>query len=128
MGAAQIAGFAVCAAALALILRRLRPESATVLVIAASALAGLMILPQLAQIVDGVVSLAKSGGVQDGYITQLLKISGIGLLMDFAAQTCRDAGEDGLALKVELAGRVMLISLSLPVMQTLLTQIMSLAL
>ena len=128
MGAAQIAGFAVCAAALALILRRLRPESATVLVIAASALAGLMILPQLAQIVDGVVSLAKSGGVQDGYIAQLLKISGISLLMDFAAQTCRDAGEDGLALKVELAGRVMLIALSLPVMQTLLTQIMSLAL
>ena len=128
MGAAQIAGFAVCAAALALILRRLRPESATVLVIAASALAGLMILPQLAQIVDGVVSLAKSGGVQDGYITQLLKISGISLLMDFAAQTCRDAGEDGLALKVELAARVMLIALSLPVMQTLLTQIMSLAL
>ena len=127
MGAAQIAGFAVCAAALALILRRLRPESATVLVIAASALAGLMILPQLAQIVDGVVSLAKSGGVQDGYITQLLKISGISLLMDLAAQTCRDAGEDGLALKVELAGRVMLIALSLPVMQTLLTQIMSLS-
>ena len=128
MGAAQIAGFAVCAAALALILRRLRPESATVLVIAASALAGLMILPQLAQIVDGVVSLAKSGGVQDGYITQLLKISGISLLMDFAAQTCRDAGEYGLALKVELAGRVILITLSLPVMQTLLTQIISLAL
>ena len=128
MGAAQIAGFAVCAAALALILRRLRPESATVLVIAASALAGLMILPQLAQIVDGVVSLAKSGGVQDGYIAQLLKISGISLLMDCAAQTSRDAGEDGVALKVELAGRVMLIALSLPVMQTLLTQIMSLAL
>ena len=128
MVAAQIAGFAVCAAALALILRRLRPEIATVLVIATGALAGLMILPQLAQIVDGVVSLAKSGGVQDGYITQLLKISGISLLMDFAAQTCRDAGEDGLALKVELAGRVMLIALSLPVMQTLLIQIMSLAL
>ena len=128
MGAVQIAGFAVCAAALALILRRLRPESATVLVIAAGALAGLMVLPLLASIVDGVVSLARTGGVQNGYITQLLKIGGISLLMDFAAQTCRDASEDGLALKVELAGRIMLIALSLPVMQTLLTQIMSLAL
>lgn len=128
MGAAQIAGFAVCAAALALVLRRLRPESATVLVIAAGALAGLMVLPQLAQIVDGVVSLASTGGAQEGYIAQLLKIGGLSLLMDFAAQTCRDANEDGLALKVELAGRVMLIALSLPVMQTLLAQIMSLAL
>ena len=128
MGAFQVAGFAVCAAALALVLRRLRPESATVLVIAAGVLAGLMVLPQLAQIVDGVTSLAASGGVQESYTGQLLKIGGISLLMDFAAQTCRDAGEDGLALKVELAGRVMLIALSLPVMQTLLTQIMSLSL
>ncbi len=128
MDAVQIAGFAVCAAALALILRRLRPESATVLVIAAGTLAGLMVLPQLSQIVSGITALAASGGVQEGYITQLVKIGGISLLMDFAAQTCRDAGEDGLALKVELAGRVMLIALSLPVMETLLTQIMSLSL
>lgn len=128
MEAVQIAGFAVCAAALALILRRLRPESATVLVIAAGALAGLMVLPQLGQIVSGISALASSGGVQEGYVSQLVKIGGISLLMDFAAQTCRDAGEDGLALKVELAGRVMLIALSLPVMQTLLTQIMSLSL
>ena len=128
MDAAQIAGFAVCAAALALILRRLRPEGATVLIIAAGVLTGLMVLPQLAQIIDGIGSLASAGGVQDGYITQLLKISGISLLMDFAAQTCRDTGEEGLALRVELAGRVILIALSLPVMQTLLTQIISLSL
>ncbi len=128
MEAVQVAGFAVCAAALALILRRLRPESATVLVIAAGTMAGLMVLPQLAQIISGITALAASGGVQEGYVTQLVKIGGISLLMDFAAQTCRDAGEDGLALKVELAGRVMLIALSLPVMQTLLAQIMSLSL
>ena len=48
--------------------------------------------------------------------------------MDFAAQTCRDASEEGLALKVETAGRVMLLSLSLPVMRTLLSQILSLSL
>lgn len=128
MEAIQIAGFAVCAAALALILRRLHPETATVLVIAAGTLAGLMVLPQVGQIISGITALARSGGVQENYTGQLLKIGGISLLMDFAAQTCRDAGEDGLALKVELAGRVMLIALSLPVMQTLLTQIMSLAL
>ena len=88
----------------------------------------LMVLPLLSQIVEGISGIARAGGVKGGYLTQLLKVAGISLLMDFAAQTCRDAGEDGLALKVELAGRVMLIALSLPVMQTLLTQIMSLSL
>lgn len=127
MNALQIAGFAVCAAAMALVMRKLRPEAASVLVIAAGALASLLVVPELAEIVSGVTSLATTGGVQDGYMTQLLKVGGISLLMDFAAQTCRDAGEDGLALKVELAGRVMLIALALPVMQALLGQIMSLS-
>lgn len=127
MSAIQIAGFAVCAAAMALVMRKLRPESATVLVIAAGALAALMVIPQLGEIVSGMVALAEAGGVQDGYMSQLLKVAGISLLMDFAAQTCRDAGEDGLAMKVELVGRVMLIALALPVMQALLSQIMSLS-
>ena len=60
-------------------------------------------------------------------MSPLLKVGGISLLTDFAAQTCRDAGEDGLALKVELAGRVMLIALALPVMEALLSHILSLS-
>ena len=58
---------------------------------------------------------------------QLLRVCGVSLLMDFAAQTCRDAGENGLAMKVELAGRITLIALSLPFMQALLVQILSLS-
>lgn len=127
MSALQIAGFAVCAAAIALVMRRLRPESATVLVIGAGLLLALAALPQLEKIVSGVAAMAGTGVVQAGYMTQLLKVGGISLLMEFAAQTCRDANEDGLALKVEFVGRVMLIALALPVMRTLLTQIMSLS-
>ena len=128
MSAIQFAAFAVCAAALALTMRRLRPEAAPVLIIAAGTICMLVLLPQLALIVTDVSVLATVGGVQGEYTTQLLKIAGISLTMDFAAQTCRDASEEGLALKVETAGRVMLLSLSLPVMRTLLSQILSLSL
>lgn len=127
MDALQIAGFAVCAAAIALVMRRIRPEAATALVLAAGAMTALMLLPQLLEIVSGILALADAGQVRDGYMEQLLKVGGISLLTDFAAQTCRDAGEDGLALKAELTGRILLISLALPVMRTLLTQILSLS-
>ena len=123
----QIAGFAVCAAALALVMRKLRPEAAPLLVIAAGALAVIMVIPQLAEIIDSMTALAAAGGVQNGYTFQLLKVGGISLLMDFAAQTCRDAGEEGLAQKTELAGRVMLIGMALPAMRTMFDQIMSLS-
>lgn len=112
---------------MSLLMRKLRPEAASAMVIAAGALAAMMILPQLRQLVSGISGLAATGGVQESNLTPLLKVGGISLLTDFAAQTCRDAQEEGLALKVELAGRVMLIALALPVMQALLGQIMSLA-
>ncbi len=127
MNALQLAGFAVCAAAIALVMRKLRPEAATALVIGAGTMTTLALIPQLSQIVTGILSLAEAGGVRDEYLSQLMKVGGISLLSDFAAQTCRDAGEEGLAAKTELAGRTMLVSLALPVMCTLLEQILSLS-
>ena len=128
MDAFQLAGFAVCAAAMALVMRKVRPEAASVLVIAAGSLAVVMMLPGLLEILESLRGLASLGGVDDGYMASLLKVAGISLLVDFSAQTCRDAGEEGLAMRVELAGRVMLIALAMPVMQVLLGQILSLSL
>ncbi len=128
MSAVQLAAFAVCAAAMAMALRRLKPEMSAAFSITGGVLLALAVLPVLSTVVTGVTALAQAGGVNDGYMGQLLKVGGISLLVDFAAQTCRDAGEDGLAMKTELAGRILLISLALPVMQTLLMQIMSLSL
>ena len=123
----KIAALAVSAAMLALVIRRVRPELGLTLTLCAGALITLLALPTLAQLIGGLSALARTGGVSEPYLSQLLKVVGVSLLMDFAAQTCRDAGEEGLALKTELAGRVMLLSLALPSMQTLLSQILSLS-
>ena len=123
----RIAALAVSAALMALVVRRIRPELGMTLTLSAGALILLLALPALAQLIGGLSTLARTGGVSDQYMAQLLKVAGVSLLMDFAAQTCRDAGEEGLAMKAELAGRVMLLSLALPSMQTLLTQVLSLS-
>lgn len=123
----KIAALAVCAAVCALVLRRMRPEMGAALSIAAGLMVLLLAIPMIAQVMRGLSDMAQSGGVSDGYMAQLLKVAGVSLLMDFAAQTCRDAGEESLAMKAELAGRVMLLALALPFMQTLLGQILSLS-
>lgn len=123
----KIAALAVCAAVCALVLRRMRSEMGAALSIAAGLMVLLLAIPMVAQVMSGLSDMAQSGGVSDGYMAQLLKVAGVSLLMDFAAQTCRDAGEESLAMKAELAGRVMLLALALPFMQTLLGQILSLS-
>lgn len=123
----RMAGMSMASAIAVLLLRRMRPEMGLTAALAAGILLLTMALPMISQVIGGITSMARSGGVKQHYLTQLLKVAGISLLMDFAAQTCRDAGEEGLAMKTELAGRVMLLSLALPAMQTLLTQILSLS-
>ncbi len=123
----RLCGYAVCAAVMTLLLRRLKPEAGLAVSLASGALLTGLFLPQLSQVITAVSDIARAGGLAEDYLVQLLKVCGVSLLMDFSAQTCRDAGEDGLALRVEMAGRVALIALALPFMQALLMQIMSLS-
>jgi len=123
----KLSGIAITGALAALLLRQHRNSVGTVVALAAGVMIILLLLQPLQDAVQGLSSIARSGGLSDGYLTQLMKVGGVSLLTDFAAQTCRDAGETGLAVKVELAGRVLLIGLALPFMEALLTQIMSLA-
>lgn len=123
----RIAGMSMASAIAVLLLRRMRPEMGLAAALASGILLLTMAIPMVTQVVGGINSIAQAGGVKSSYLNQLLKVAGISLLMDFAAQTCRDAGEEGLAMKTELAGRVMLLTLALPAMQTLLRQILSLA-
>lgn len=127
MNVMRMAGLSVASAIVVLILRRARPEMGITAALAAGALLLTLAVPMVAQVVSGITGMAEMGGVNGSYLSQLLKVAGISLLMDFAAQTCRDAGEEGLALKTELAGRVMLLSLALPAMQTLLSHLFTLA-
>lgn len=73
-----------------------------------------------------VASVLNSSGRSE--LANLATVAGLSLLLDFAAQTCRDAQEEALALKVEFAGRVLLLSSALPVLQALLSQLVSLPL
>ncbi|MBR4080318.1 MAG: hypothetical protein IKK21_00860 [Clostridia bacterium] len=127
MSMMQLAGFSTAAALAALTLRRLRPEMGAALAVAAGVLLTGLIVPALAEVIAALTSLGHAGGVQDETLAALLKITGMSLLADLAAQTCRDAGEEGLALRTELAGRVMILLLALPAMRALLGQILSLA-
>lgn len=127
MDVLRMAGMSMASAVAVILLRRMRPEMGLTAALAAGILLLTMAMPMVAQVIGGITSIAQAGGVKISYLTQLLKVAGISLLMDFAAQTCRDAGEEGLAMKTELAGRVMLLTLALPAMQTLLTQLLSLA-
>lgn len=60
-------------------------------------------------------------GINFAYLELIGKILGTAFLAGLAADICRDCGESALAAKIELAGRIIIIALTLPVLQAVLT-------
>ena len=58
--------------------------------------------------------------IDTAYLAVMLKVIGVAYLAQFASDLCRDAGEGAVAGKVELAGRVLILALCLPVFAAIL--------
>lgn len=116
--------FAVCAFAVAatgaiIVIRRTNSEIALV----ASAVAGVLvfsyILGGILPFFDFIKGLANDNGLS-AYFTIMLKALGISACCRIGSEICRDSGENALASKVELAGKVGIVILSLPLVKQLL--------
>ncbi|MBR3002097.1 MAG: hypothetical protein IKF38_00775 [Clostridia bacterium] len=54
------------------------------------------------------------------FISLLLKITGIAFLAEFAVSVCKDSGEGAIASKIELGSKILIISMSIPIISSLL--------
>lgn len=109
-----IAGVAILAAVVAIMLRRGTGEYAMVLRLAAGALILLLILQAAAPALQQIHHLLELAGIDSAYAGILFRTLGVTFLTQFAADACHDAGENALGSKVELAGRVSILVLALP--------------
>ena len=114
MEAVRLVGFAVASALLALTLRQTRPEMAALVALAAGACVFLEAAEQVGSLAQTLRTLADSANLEEGTFGLLLKITGIAALCEAGAQLCRDAGEAGIAAKVEMGGRITVLVLSVP--------------
>lgn len=122
----QIVGVGMVAAVLSLVVRRSHPELAVQITIVVSCLVLLFLLSKLRTIIDLFEEMAKRAGVDEAYLIILLKIIGISYLTEFGAQVCRDANEGAIAAKVEIAGKVMILLMAVPIITFALDTILGL--
>ena len=118
----------VCALAVAavIIIVTLKPKNAEVAVmlgIAACAVVIINLLGYASQITQKVSEIAAVSGISTGYIAVLLKVVGICLVTEFAANTCRDSGSSSLAGSVTLTGKILVTITALPLYTDILSTV-----
>lgn len=116
----QIIGLAIVATVIIAVLKANRPEIAIQISIAAGIIVFTMVLGKISAVIELLNSYAERINIDTIYLSTLLKIVGIAYIAEFGAEVCKDAGESAIASKVELAGKVMIIVLAVPIITSLM--------
>lgn len=80
----------------------------------------IFIIMQLDEVLQIIVELASKIHMEGTYLSIIFKIVGIAYISEFGYQLCKDAGEESIGSKVQLAGKVMIFALSSPIILALM--------
>ena len=99
---------------------------ALLLVLAFSLIIFLVVVRQVALIFATLQTISMAAGVNSIYLKTVMKILGIAYLTELVAQLCRDGGSSALALKIELAAKIAILTLALPILLAIIESILQL--
>lgn len=116
----QITGLGIVAAIIIVILRMQKPEMAVQVSIVTGVVIFLLLASKLSSVVEMLERYISKADIDPVYFTTVLKIIGIAYVAEFGAEVCRDAGESSVASKIELAGKVIIVVLAVPIITSLL--------
>lgn len=117
---------AVTGAVLILTLKQTSPQFALLLTLAVGVTILITIISFLPTVIDKITLLTLETGVNTNYTGTLLKSLGICFICQFSSDICKDAGQNALSSKVELAGKIMILILALPLIDEVLSTATSL--
>ncbi|MEG1875325.1 MAG: SpoIIIAC/SpoIIIAD family protein [Angelakisella sp.] len=120
MNITSVVVICIIAAILSLMLKQYKPEYAMLLSMLCGVLVVLYLMDSVSQIKFGLDRVLSSASLPPELLDTVFKGLGICILSELASQSCRDAGETAIALKAELAGKVAITLLSMPLFLRLL--------
>ena len=121
----KIIGIGLIAVIIVIILKQYKPEFTVYVSICAGAIILGLVMTRLSGIIQLLTDLSNKVSDTNGFLTVLIKITGIAFLTEFAVSICKDSGESAIASKVDLGGKVIIISMSIPIISALLETIVN---
>lgn len=116
----KIIGIGLVALILIIILKQYKPEFAIYVSLLAGALILALIFSKISGIIELINNLTNKISIHKEFVTLLIKITGIAILTEFTVSICKDSGETAIASKVDMGGKVIMVSMTIPIMAGLL--------
>lgn len=116
----KIIGIALIALVIIIMLKQYRPEYAIFISILTGILILILVMDRLTVIINLIQSIEDKFSINTQFIALLIKITGIAFLSEFAVSICKDSGEAAIASKIEIGSKIIIISMSIPIISSLL--------
>lgn len=101
-------------------------EIATIISVCGGVLIFLLVIDEMKNIFEYFISLYDMTGLNFDFLSVILKIVGIGYIVEFTADIADDFGNKMIASKVILGGKIVICGMTLPIIKNMLTLLLSL--
>lgn len=122
----QIVGLGLVATVLILVVKEQKPLFAFLIGASTGIYIFMFLIGKIGGVIEVLEQLAEASGVQMIYLKTILKIIGIAYIAEFGAQIVRDAGQESIASKIELTGKVMIMVLAIPIISVIIETVIKL--
>lgn len=117
-------GILICV--VTLILKQVKPELSVTVVIAGSVILITYALSYFSTVFQVFGTIVNKTGIDQGLFTILLKLIGVGYLVEFGASICEDTGNSSIANKIVLCGKITIFIMAMPIITSLFQLILDL--
>lgn len=119
----KIIGLALITTIGVIIVKQIKPEIAIFVGLAGSIIIFLYIINLLEQVFDLFNYILDATNINGEMFAILLKIVGVGYITEISANICADSGNSAVASKVQLAGKLVIFVLAIPIITNLVEMI-----
>ena len=119
----KIIGLALITTISVIVVKQIKPELAIFVGLAGSIIVFLYIINLLEQVFDLFNYILDSTNIDGEMFAILLKIVGVGYITEISANICADSGNSAIASKVQLAGKLVIFVLAIPIITSLVQMV-----
>ncbi len=123
MDIVQIVAIGLITAILSLSVKKYNAEMSVLIAVVGGIIIFLLVIPKIGAVLEVLKRLGNLINIESEYLVIMLKVIGIAYIAEFGIQVCKDAGEGVIASKIELAGKVLIMVISLPIIVSVIESI-----
>ena len=122
----QIVGLGLIVTILTLIIKEQKPMFAFLLAAFTGIVDFLFLIGKISSVIQVLEDLAVKSNVNIVFLKTILKIIGVAYIAEFGAQIVRDAGQESIASKIELSGKVLIMVMAIPIITVIIETVVKL--